>query len=57
MLCDLGSLPDEKDQMVEALPTLKERLKKTDPNVLFGVVNDLAKVFSFISFITLCDKM
>ncbi|XP_064611998.1 maestro heat-like repeat-containing protein family member 1 [Liolophura sinensis] len=41
-----GSLPDEKDQMVEALPTLKERLKKTDPNVLFGVVNDLAKVVS-----------
>lgn len=34
----------EKDQMVDALSTLKERLKKSDPNVLFSVVNDLSKV-------------
>lgn len=37
---------DHKDQMVEALPTLKERLQKGDPNVLYSVVNDLAKVIS-----------
>ncbi|XP_076448959.1 maestro heat-like repeat-containing protein family member 1 isoform X1 [Babylonia areolata] len=35
----------EKDQMVDALPMLKDRLqKKTDPNVLFSIVNDLSKV-------------
>ena len=33
--------------MVDALPTLKDRLKKTDPNILFSVVNDLAKVLPF----------
>ncbi|XP_025115241.1 maestro heat-like repeat-containing protein family member 1 isoform X3 [Pomacea canaliculata] len=36
----------EKDQMVDALSTLKERLKKSDPNVLFSVVNDLSKVIA-----------
>ena len=36
---------DEKDQMVDMLPTLKERLqKRTDPNILFSIINDLAKV-------------
>ena len=32
--------------MVEALPTLKERLQKGDPNVLYSVVNDLSKVIN-----------
>ncbi|KAK7500196.1 hypothetical protein BaRGS_00008419, partial [Batillaria attramentaria] len=35
---------EEKDQMVDALSTLKDRLKKSDPNVLFSVINDLSKV-------------
>ena len=30
--------------MVEALTTLKERVQKSDPNVLFSVINDLSKV-------------
>ncbi|GFS16071.1 maestro heat-like repeat family member 1 [Elysia marginata] len=34
------------DQMIDALPTLKDRLKKNDPTVLFSVVNDLSKVVS-----------
>ena len=34
--------------MVDALPMLKDRLKKTDPNILFSVVNDLAKVLQFV---------
>uniref|UniRef100_A0A2C9KZ46 Maestro heat-like repeat-containing protein family member 1 n=1 Tax=Biomphalaria glabrata TaxID=6526 RepID=A0A2C9KZ46_BIOGL len=38
--------PEHKDQMVDALPTLKERLKKSDPNLLFSVVNDLSKVIA-----------
>ena len=38
---------DHKDNMVEALPTLKERLQKGDPNVLYSVVNDLSKVNSW----------
>ncbi|KAL4234897.1 Mroh1p [Mactra antiquata] len=37
---------DHKDQMVDALPTLRERLEKGDANVLFSVVNDLSKVIS-----------
>ena len=40
----LGSGPDHKDNMIEALPTLKDRLQKGDPNVLYSVVNDLSKV-------------
>ena len=49
MLFPLWLLPghplDEKDQMVDMLPTLKERLqKRTDPNILFSIINDLAKV-------------
>ena len=45
----LGHGPEYKDTMVEALPTLKERLKKNDPNVLFMVVKDLSKVINQIS--------
>ncbi|XP_041376876.1 maestro heat-like repeat-containing protein family member 1 [Gigantopelta aegis] len=41
-----GNPPDHQDQMVEALMTLKERLKKGDPNILFSVINDLSKVVS-----------
>ncbi|XP_071092263.1 maestro heat-like repeat-containing protein family member 1 [Haliotis cracherodii] len=41
-----GNSGDHKDQMVEALGTLKERLKKGDPNILFSVINDLSKVVS-----------
>ncbi|KAK6982200.1 maestro heat-like repeat-containing protein family member 1 [Biomphalaria glabrata] len=41
-----GNPPEHKDQMVDALPTLKERLKKSDPNLLFSVVNDLSKVIA-----------
>ncbi|GFN92402.1 maestro heat-like repeat family member 1 [Plakobranchus ocellatus] len=41
-----GKAVDQKDQMVDALLTLKDRLKKSDSNVLFGVVNDLSKVIS-----------
>ncbi|XP_019641769.1 PREDICTED: maestro heat-like repeat-containing protein family member 1 isoform X1 [Branchiostoma belcheri] len=39
-----GQPVDHKDQMVEALTTLKERVVKDDPQVLFSVVSDLAKV-------------
>ena len=35
---------DHKDNMIEALTTLKDRLQKGDPNVLYSVVNDLSKV-------------
>ncbi|XP_064639982.1 maestro heat-like repeat-containing protein family member 1 isoform X2 [Lineus longissimus] len=35
-----------KDPMVDALPTLKERLKKGESNVLFSVITDLSKVFN-----------
>ena len=36
---------EEQDQMVDMLPTLKERLqKRTDPNILYSIINDLAKV-------------
>lgn len=40
----VGLGADHKDAMVDALPTLKERLQKGDPNVLYSVVNDLSKV-------------
>lgn len=39
-----GHPKDYKDTMIDAIPTLKERLKKSDPNILFSVVNDLSKV-------------
>ena len=39
-----GMGADHKDNMIEALTTLKDRLQKGDPNVLYSVVNDLSKV-------------
>lgn len=33
-----------EDPMVDALPTLRERVKKTDPNILLSVTTDLSKV-------------
>ncbi|KAK6184716.1 hypothetical protein SNE40_007128 [Patella caerulea] len=39
-------LKDAADQMIDALPTLKDRLKKNDPNILFSVINDLSKVIA-----------
>ncbi|XP_061166579.1 maestro heat-like repeat-containing protein family member 1 isoform X3 [Saccostrea echinata] len=41
-----GHPADYKDTMIEALPTLKERLVKGDPNILFSVINDLSKVIA-----------
>jgi len=46
---DTGNPPDQKDQMIDALDTLKERLEKGDPNILSSVINDLAKVFILYS--------
>lgn len=39
-----GVAVDSPDKMVDALPVLKERLQKSDSQVLFSAVNDLAKV-------------
>ncbi|XP_077982268.1 maestro heat-like repeat-containing protein family member 1 [Glandiceps talaboti] len=41
-----GYPADHKDQMVDALPVLKERVNKGDPNILFSVVSDLSKVIA-----------
>ncbi|XP_034336261.2 maestro heat-like repeat-containing protein family member 1 isoform X2 [Magallana gigas] len=41
-----GHPADYKDTMIDALPTLKERLVKGDPSVLFSVINDLSKVIA-----------
>ncbi|XP_077869460.1 maestro heat-like repeat-containing protein family member 1 [Saccoglossus kowalevskii] len=41
-----GFSPEHKDQMVDALPVLKDRVMKGDPNILFSVVSDLSKVLS-----------
>ncbi|OWF48217.1 Maestro heat-like repeat-containing protein family member 1 [Mizuhopecten yessoensis] len=41
-----GNPADYKDPMIDALSTLKERLEKGDPTVLFSVINDLAKVIA-----------
>ncbi|XP_059158762.1 maestro heat-like repeat-containing protein family member 1 isoform X2 [Physella acuta] len=41
-----GNPNNSKDAMIDAIPTLKERLKKSDPNILFSVVNDLSKVIA-----------
>ena len=35
---------EEKKVMIEAFPTLKERLAKVDANILFNVAKDLSKV-------------
>lgn len=40
----VGNPPNFKDEMIDALPTLKDRLLKGDPNILFSVINDLSKV-------------
>lgn len=39
-----GKEPDTKDQFIETLPTLKDKVQKVDPNVMFSAINDLAKV-------------
>ncbi|KAL3859489.1 hypothetical protein ACJMK2_009708 [Sinanodonta woodiana] len=44
--CCEGFPADHKDSMIEAVPTLKERLRKGDPNVMYSVVNDLSKVIA-----------
>ncbi|XP_012944683.1 maestro heat-like repeat-containing protein family member 1 isoform X2 [Aplysia californica] len=41
-----GNPPDFKDSMIDALPTLKDRLKKSDPNLMFSAINDVSKVIS-----------
>ncbi|KAK7115260.1 maestro heat-like repeat-containing protein family member 1 isoform X1 [Littorina saxatilis] len=42
-----GQSLEEKDAMLDALPMLKERLqKRTDPNILYSIINDLAKVIA-----------
>ncbi|XP_069113199.1 maestro heat-like repeat-containing protein family member 1 isoform X7 [Argopecten irradians] len=41
-----GNPAGSRDQMIDALSTLKERLEKGDPTVLFSVINDLAKVIA-----------
>jgi len=51
----LGKEPDTKDQFVETLPTLKDKVQKVDPNVMFSAINDLAKVWMpafLVSFVT-----
>lgn len=40
----LGALPETKDQLVDAVSLLRQRADKDEPNALFGVVNDMAKV-------------
>ena len=39
-----GRSAESADQMIDALPTLKDRVKKNDANVMFSVCSDLAKV-------------
>ncbi|XP_056020899.1 maestro heat-like repeat-containing protein family member 1 isoform X2 [Ostrea edulis] len=41
-----GNPADYKDAMIDAMPTLKERLVKGDPSILFSVINDLSKVIA-----------
>ena len=40
----VGKDANGKDTMVDAVPSLKERLKKADSNILFSCAKDLAKV-------------
>ena len=35
---------ESKDELVDALPTLKQRAAENDANILFSVANDLSKV-------------
>lgn len=37
---------DSKDELVDALPTLKERAAEDDANILFSVASDLSKVMA-----------
>jgi len=39
-----GSSPDHQEPLIEALPKLKDKLQRGDPNSLFSVANDLANV-------------
>ena len=39
-----GKDPNEADKMIDALPTLRDRLKRSDANTLYSAVNDLSKV-------------
>ena len=43
-MMNTGHSSSEHDEMVSALPTLKERAKRSDANVLFSVIKDLGKV-------------
>ncbi|XP_074645058.1 maestro heat-like repeat-containing protein family member 1 [Tubulanus polymorphus] len=56
-----GHSDDHHDKMVDALPTLKDRLKKGDSNVLYSVINDLSKVFTKKvppgQLIQFCDRL
>ena len=40
----LGYSLESKDELVDALPTLKQRAAQDDANILFSVASDLAKV-------------
>ena len=64
MLCLMiqGYSLESKDELVDALPTLKKRAAEDDPNILFSVASDLSKVnlpvpivakFVYFSFIIL----
>ena len=35
---------ESKDELVDALPTLKQRAAEDDANILFSVASDLSKV-------------
>ena len=40
----LGYSLESKDELVDALPTLKKRAAEDDANILFSVASDLSKV-------------
>ena len=42
---------ESKDELVDALPTLKTRAAEDDPSILFSVASDLSKVKRFRSFL------
>ena len=50
MLCLMisGYSLESKDELVDALPTLKKRATEDDPNILFSVASDLSKVNFFL---------
>jgi hypothetical protein len=41
-----GALAETKDQLLDAVSLLRERAEKDEPNALFSVVNDMAKVLA-----------